>query len=90
VRGDLFEDLEGVERRDRLAARRTRIGFQCPAEAAVGVAIAGEHGQRGLRVAVADGELHPAAVEQAGVRGDEVEDPVEVDHSQSLGISRFE
>ena len=66
--------------RHRLARRGARVGLQRPPEAAVGNAISGEHRQRGLRVARSDRQRRPVAVEEASVRFDEVEDPVDVGH----------
>jgi hypothetical protein len=77
---DVFEDLERVQRADRLAAGRAEIRFEAGAIAAVGVAIRGQGRQCGLGGAAAQDQLGPAPVEQPGVGCHELGDPVEVTH----------
>ena len=67
VRGaGLVEDLEGVERRRRLAARAAQVGLQRVAEAAVRVAIATQRLDDRLSRPVGEQHAVAVAVHQAG------------------------
>jgi hypothetical protein len=66
-RSDLLENLERVQRPDRLAGRTGQVGMQAPAEAAVCIRVGGQRGDHRFGVAVAEQEREPAAIDQPGV-----------------------
>jgi hypothetical protein len=87
-RRDVLEDLEGVQRGPRLAARAPQVGLEPPAVAAVGVAVRLECGERSVGRGAADDHVEPSAVQQAGVGGHEVGGSIEIDHAGIVTTTR--
>ena len=84
----LVEDLERHRDGGRLAARRPPVRLERVAEPAVGVAEGGDRVADRPGVAAGEEPLEAAAVEDAGVTGDELGRRVEVGHSGSIGSPR--
>jgi catechol 2,3-dioxygenase-like lactoylglutathione lyase family enzyme len=74
----LVEHAQRERQRRRLARRRTAVGLERVAEAPVGVAVGGDGVADGCGRPAVEGALEAAAVEHAGVGGEEAGGGVEV------------
>ena len=78
-----MEDLERVEHARGLARRRSQVGLEV-ADATVVVAIRGERAEHVVGRAVTLEEGEAAAVDQAGVGGDELGGGGKIGHAASV------